>query len=151
MKFTAVLALAAGATASFTKIVRKAEPEPLVVGTLDMYMNSKCLSPEEPRDTIAMLNNECYTFDAGYGSFFFNRDEHLLGGCMGMYSGVKRRMNKTDFLRSCFLGQRRVQRQHPVALRVPEVRRQQARPRPLVRLGELPQRHHHGPLSQTRA
>jgi hypothetical protein len=87
MQTTAILALAVGAMASFTKVVRQEEPE--VVATLDMYMNSKCLSPDEPRDTITMVKGECYTFDAGYGSFFVHlEDENLEPKCLGMSTGL---------------------------------------------------------------
>lgn len=82
MHATAILALAVGAMASFTKVARQEEPE--AIATLDMYMNSKCLLPEEPRDTITMAKGECYSFDAGYGSFWVHlQDEALESKCMG--------------------------------------------------------------------
>lgn len=81
MHATTILAFAVGAMASFSKVVRKEEPE--AIATLDMHPNSKCLVPEEPRDTITMAQGECYSFEIGYGSFFVHLNEGLETKCMG--------------------------------------------------------------------
>lgn len=90
-----ILAFALGATASFTKVVRQEKP----IATLEMHMNSACLT-EEPYATTELSNGVCKTLDSGYGSFKVKLDDSVdVANCMSEWTPCKKKkMHRTEKL-----------------------------------------------------